>query len=68
MLDNYPDLISPTELRDILCVGKNKAYELLEKGVIQAFRLGRDWRISREDLEQFIRESCGMTGELTCKK
>lgn len=47
MLDEYSDLISIEELCDILQIGRNTAYQLLNNGFITAFRIGRRWKIPK---------------------
>lgn len=47
MLDEYNDLISIEELCEILQIGRNTAYQLLNSGFITAFRIGRRWKIPK---------------------
>lgn len=52
---NYPsDLISIEELCNILSIGRNAAYSLLNERKIKAFRIGRVWKISRMAVDDFI--------------
>ncbi len=68
--DDYPDqnekrverlekysILTPLDVMDILCIGKNSAYDLLNSGKLRGFRVGRNWRISAEALEEFMRSS-----------
>ena len=57
MLEYYPDVMDPTTVREIIGVGKNKIYELLESGTINGFRVGKSWKISKEEVIRFIRDS-----------
>ena len=50
-------LITPEELSEILAVGKNTAYRLLNEGKISAFRIGRIWKIPRKAVWDYIREN-----------
>lgn len=50
MLEQYPDILTVKEVREILFIGKNKAYQLLESGEIKGFKVGRDWRVRKEEL------------------
>ena len=54
MLEEYDALLSIQELRDILHIGRNAAYDLLNDGTIPAFRIGRNWKIPRESVEAYI--------------
>ena len=41
MLEQYDDVLSIGELQQILGIGRNTAYTLLQTGQISAFRVGR---------------------------
>lgn len=56
MLENYDDLITIDELCEILMIGQNGAYDLLNSKQIRAFRIGRNWKIPRESVITYIRE------------
>lgn len=47
-------VLKPAQAMDILDVGKNTMYRLLNTGKIKGFRIGRSWRITLEALEDFI--------------
>lgn len=49
------DLITVDELCELLSIGKNSAYFLLNSGEIKAFRIGRIWKISREAVWGYIK-------------
>lgn len=53
-LEQYPDILSVEELCEVLNVGANAAYELLNKSTIPAFRIGRRWKIPKEAVAQYI--------------
>lgn len=48
MLEQYDDLITISDLREILNIGRNAAYDLLNQGAIPAFRIGRNWKIPKD--------------------
>ncbi len=54
MFNEYSDIITVDELCEMLRIGKNKAYELLQNGDIKAFRCGRLWIISKAAVEEFV--------------
>lgn len=56
MLEQYEELLSISELQEILCIGRNSAYSLLNQGKIPAFRIGRNWKIPKEALIQYIQQ------------
>jgi len=40
------------EVREVLRIGRNKAYEMVEDGTIPAIRLGKHWRIPIKKLHE----------------
>jgi excisionase family DNA binding protein len=56
MENESQSLITVDELCEILMIGKNAAYHLLQSGKIKCFRIGRIWKIPRESLDKYIRE------------
>lgn len=55
MLEQYHDIITIPELCEVLMVGRNRAYELLKTGQIPAFQLGRNWKIPKIALEEYLK-------------
>ncbi len=53
ILEKYT-LLTPVDVMEILGIGKNTVYSLLNSGKLSAFRVGRSWRIPAESLEQFM--------------
>ena len=47
---------TPSELQGVLKMSRSSVYELLRTGAIRAKRIGRVLRVSRKDLETFLRE------------
>lgn len=60
MLNGYPDILTVADITEILSIGKNRAYELLEHGSIKGFRIGRVWKVPKESLWEYIRVQCGL--------
>lgn len=54
---NDIEIITVDDLMEILNIGKNVAYQLLNSQRIKAFRVGRTWKIPRCKVEEFILES-----------
>ena len=52
-LDRYT-VLTPTDVMDILGIGKNAAYALLNSGRLRGFRIGRSWRVTAEALEELM--------------
>ena len=53
-LERYPDVLTVEELCEILNVGANAAYQLLNNKTIPAFRIGRRWKVPKEAVIQYI--------------
>lgn len=60
MLNNYDDLMTVHDVCEILMVGKNRIYELLQSGKLEGFRVGRIWKIPKASLENYIRSEAGL--------
>lgn len=54
MLENYNDILTIQDLCELLMIGRNYAYKLLESRQIKGFRIGRTWKIPKTALEEFI--------------
>lgn len=52
-LEQYT-VLTPQDIMDILNIGKNSAYALLNSGQLRGFRVGRSWRVPTEALEEFM--------------
>ena len=54
MLKDYPDVLDVEQMREILGIGKNLAYQLLTSKQIVAKKLGHNWIIAKSNLIKFI--------------
>lgn len=48
------EIITLEEMCEILNIGKNTAYKLLNSGEIRAFRIGKHWKITRNSVYEYI--------------
>lgn len=48
------EIITLEEMCEILNIGKNTAYKLLNSGKIRAFRIGKHWKITRNSVYEYI--------------
>lgn len=55
MLNNIPDILTLKEVCATLKIGKNTALRLLQCGDLEGFRVGVQWRVTKENLFTFIR-------------
>ena len=56
MLHEYPDVLNTDEAAEILRVGFNTLYDLLQSGKLKAYRNGRLWRIPKKSIIEYILE------------
>ena len=54
MFEEQCDLLTIEELCSQLMIGRNTAYRLLHSGAIQAFRIGRCWKIPKSAVQEFL--------------
>ena len=50
----YP-ILTVEEAREYLNIGRNTILKLLHHGALKGFKVGRQWRIRREDLIEFTK-------------
>lgn len=51
------ELLTVQETADLLKTSRQQIRKMIREGLIPAVRIGREWRISAEYLEQFL-QSC----------
>lgn len=56
MLEQFPDILTVKDLQDILSVGRSKAYAILHSGKLQYITIGRQIRIPKKYLLDYLRE------------
>lgn len=49
-----PVLLTVREVSKLLRIRRQKVYLLIELGCIHAFKVGNDWRVRRESVEDII--------------
>jgi len=53
-LDDYPDVLTIDDVRKVLHIGRSTAYQILKKGTIPCFRVGKQHRVYREALRRYL--------------
>ena len=53
-LENYDDILTFKELKEVLKIGKNKCYELLHQNVIPTLRIGNAYRIPKINVINYL--------------
>lgn len=58
MFTEMNDILTVDEVRELLYVGKNTVYQLLNSGELRGFQIGRTWRVPKESLTDYIIARC----------
>ena len=59
MFDAYGDILCVADVCEMLMIGRNRCYELLNSGALKGFRVGKNsWRIPKKSLEMYIIKKC----------
>ena len=54
LFEDYDDIVSIHEMMKMLSIGKNKAYELTNCGIIRSFRIGNHIKICKSSIIQYV--------------
>lgn len=54
MFDNSPDMLTVRQVADLLRIGRNTAYELVRAGLVPSVKIGRQIRISKQAVIDYI--------------
>ncbi|WP_088311969.1 helix-turn-helix domain-containing protein [Bacillus cereus] len=67
MFELQNEILTIKEMMEALYIGRNYAYKLLNSGEVKGFRIGRNWRIPRTSIEEFIINKCTSKDPLRTK-
>ena len=56
---DYPDVVDVPELMKMLSIGRHAAYQLVNDGTIQSFRIGRNIKIPKLSIIKFLLDKQG---------
>jgi len=54
MANEVSDLLTVDDLCEKLQISRNTAYQLLESGDVEGFKVGRNWRIPNVSISSYI--------------
>ncbi len=54
-ISSMPLVINVVDIADTLCIGRNKAYDLVNSGQIKAIRIGNQYRVLKDSFVSFLR-------------
>ena len=46
------EYLTPREVMELLAIGKNTFYKMVQSGQLPSFRVGRQWRVRRDSLQE----------------
>ncbi|MBP1543094.1 MAG: helix-turn-helix domain-containing protein [Oscillospiraceae bacterium] len=55
MLNNTKDILTIKDLQKLLHIGRNTALRLVQDGEIEGFKVGRQWRVTRESVVRYVK-------------
>lgn len=54
MFDEYPDILTVSDLEKALNIGRNMAYSLLKQNAIKCFKIGNKYKIPKSSLLEYV--------------
>ena len=60
MLEQYDDILTILDLAEALKIGSTQAYRLVRTGKIKAFKSGKDWKVPKQAVIQYICEQSNL--------
>lgn len=54
-MNDYPDVLKPEECANVLAIGRNSVYQLLKQGELRSIRIGKQYRIPKAYLQNFLK-------------
>lgn len=64
MFNEYDDMVTVEEMQKMIGVGKNTAYNLLKEDKIKSFRIGRNWKIPKESVIEYVRRNARLQPDI----
>lgn len=63
--DDIPHVLTVEELKPILCIGRNTAFALVRSGQIKSIRVGKQIRILKHELLEYLTGGTGTNASWT---
>ena len=55
-IDNLPEIITPKQLAEFLQISEMTVKRALKSKALVGFKIGRDWRIEKEEVKNWIKK------------
>ena len=56
MFPEYPDIVTVRQLREMLGISRQLAYDLIADGEVQAIKIGNSFKIPKVSVSNFVTE------------
>lgn len=56
MFEKYDDIMTISDVAEALKIGSSQVYRILQSGQLQGYKEGKDWKIARIALENYVRK------------
>lgn len=56
MFEEYESVLTVEEACEALRIGKSRLYMLLREGKLRGYREGRHWKVTRDELNNYVRK------------
>lgn len=56
LFKDYPDVVSVIQMAEMLQIGSALAYRLVSSGTMKSRKIGRDYKISKATIIEFVHE------------
>lgn len=57
MFKDYPDVVTPQELQEMLHIGRNATYKILKERLIKTIRIGKKYIIPKVNVIKYLEEN-----------
>ncbi len=56
MFELYDDILTITDVAEILKIGTTQAYKIVRSGQLKGFKEGKDWKIPKSSLAEYVKQ------------
>lgn len=56
MFELYDDILTITDVAEILKIGTTQAYKIVRSGQLKGFKEGKDWKIPKSSLTEYVKQ------------
>mgnify|MGYP001853383623 CR=1 FL=1 len=60
MFEAYDDILTIAEIAEILKIGTTQVYKIVRSGDLKAFKEGKDWKIAKPALIEYVSRKEGV--------